>query len=112
MASSILIRHTGKWVATDRQSRSHATPHWGPCYAAIFPVTIVVAPHGLSCTSQTGAKPPWFGKPSIFNTLCLSAAEKGARASALAVGGGIPTPRSHARDVIISNNFARVGGVD
>jgi hypothetical protein len=31
MALSILIYHTVKWVATDRQFQSYATPHRGPC---------------------------------------------------------------------------------
>jgi hypothetical protein len=68
MALSILIRHTVKWVATDRQFRSHATPHRGPCYAAIFPVTIVPAAHGFSYTAKMEAKPLRFGKPSIDTT--------------------------------------------
>ncbi len=50
-------------MGCDGSSQSHATPHWGPCYAAIFPVTILPAADVFCCTAKTEAWPPRFEKP-------------------------------------------------
>jgi hypothetical protein len=36
------MHQSGKGNATDRQPRSHATAHWSPCYAAIFPLVNIL----------------------------------------------------------------------
>ena len=59
---SILIRHTVKWVATDRQSRSHATPHRGPCYAAIFPPETIPPPMSPARWLNSAAQKPSFAR--------------------------------------------------